>query len=140
MRGNRARNTRPERDLRRALRIAGLSGYRVNWRVPGHPDISYPGRRVAVFVHGCFWHACPKCQLPIPKTNTEFWELKFQLNRERDLRKSVHLAQLGWRVLEIWECDIRHDVDGAVESVRLAILASTAEHRADGSPRTSIST
>lgn len=108
MQANRARDTGPERTLRRALRGAGLGGYRLGWRkVPGRPDISYPGRRVAIFVHGCYWHHCPRCYPHLPKSNPEFWARKFELNHERDARKRRQLEQRGWTVHEIWECDIR---------------------------------
>jgi len=108
MQANRARDTQPERTLRRALRAAGLGGYRLNWRkAPGRPDISYPGRRVAIFVHGCYWHHCPRCHPNLPKSNPEFWARKFELNRERDARKRRQLEELGWSVHELWECDVR---------------------------------
>jgi DNA mismatch endonuclease Vsr len=108
MRGNAAKNTTPELQLRAMLRAAGYSGYRLHWRkVPGRPDIAYPGRRIAVFVNGCFWHRCPKCQPSTPKSNTEFWERKFELNAERDARKVREIEAAGWTVLTVWECEIR---------------------------------
>ncbi len=108
MQANGARDTQPERTLRRALREAGLGGYRLNWRkAPGRPDISYPGRRVAIFVHGCYWHHCPRCHPDLPKSNPEFWARKFELNHERDARKRRQLEEIGWVVHELWECDVR---------------------------------
>ena len=108
MRANRARDTVPERTVRRALRDAGYPGYRLNWKgVPGRPDVAYPGRRVAIFVHGCYWHHCPRCQPGLPRSNPEFWTRKFELNRERDARKRCELEGRGWTVHEVWECDIR---------------------------------
>ena len=69
MRANRAKNTGPELRLRRALREAGLGGYRLNWKkAPGRPDIAYPGRKLAIFVHGCYWHHCPRCYPNLPKS------------------------------------------------------------------------
>ena len=119
MRANRARDTGPERRLRKALREAGLGGYRLNWKkVPGRPDIAYPGRKVAIFVHGCYWHHCPRCYPSLPKSNPEFWARKFELNRERDGRKSRLLQQDGWFVVEAWECDVRERVDVIVTRVR----------------------
>ena len=107
MRANRARNTGPELRLRRALREAGLGGYRLNWKkAPGRPDIAYPGRKLAIFVHGCYWHHCPRCYPKLPKSNPEFWARKFELNRERDARKRTHLEAIGWSVLEIWEHEV----------------------------------
>ena len=88
---------------------AGLGGYRLNWRkAPGRPDIAYPGRKVAIFVHGCYWHHCPRCYPNLPKSNPEFWARKFELNRERDARKRTGLEAIGWTVIEVWECDIRN--------------------------------
>ncbi len=121
MRANRARDTEPERRLRRTLREAGLGGYRLNWKkAPGRPDIAYPGRKVAIFVHGCFWHHCPKCHPNLPKSNPEFWARKFELNRERDARKRRNLEALGWRVIEAWECDVRERPGELVSSIQSA--------------------
>ena len=121
MRANRARDTGPERLLRRALREAGLGGYRLNWkRAPGRPDIAYPGRRLAVFVHGCYWHRCPSCYPNLPKSNRDFWARKFELNTERDRRKRRNLEDAGWSVIEAWECEIRDDVGRVVERVLIA--------------------
>jgi DNA mismatch endonuclease (patch repair protein) len=118
MRANRARDTAPERALRRALRESGHPGYRVNWRgAPGRPDVSYPGRRVAVFVHGCFWHHCPRCQPNLPRSNRGFWARKFELNRERDARKRAELESRGWAVHEVWECDIRERLRDVVAAI-----------------------
>lgn len=124
MRANRARNTGPERALRKALREAGLGGYRLNWKkAPGRPDIAYPGRKLAIFVHGCYWHRCPKCHPVLPKSNTEFWSRKFELNRERDSRKRHQLEGAGWRVLELWECDLGRKTPSAVERIRTEAIA-----------------
>jgi DNA mismatch endonuclease (patch repair protein) len=121
MRANRAKNTGPELRLRRALRQAGLGGYRLNWKkAPGRPDIAYPGRKVAIFVHGCYWHHCPRCYPNLPKSNPEFWARKFELNRERDARKRTQLKRLGWCVEEMWECDLK---DRMVET-----LAQVSRH------------
>jgi DNA mismatch endonuclease (patch repair protein) len=132
MRANRARDTAPERALRRALRAAGHPGYRLNWRgAPGRPDVSFPGRRVAVFVHGCFWHHCPRCQPALPKANQGFWARKFELNQERDARKRAQLEARGWRVHEVWECDIRErlpDVVAAIEPDLELTSRRTAGH------------
>jgi DNA mismatch endonuclease (patch repair protein) len=122
MRANRARDTAPERRLRKALRDAGLGGYRLNWKkVPGRPDIAYPGRKVAIFVHGCFWHHCPTCYPNLPKSNTAFWARKFELNRERDARKRRDLERVGWCVIEVRECDLRDRMTVTVEGVAEAL-------------------
>jgi DNA mismatch endonuclease, patch repair protein len=107
MQANRARDTGPERRLRADLRAAGYSGYRLNWKkAPGRPDIAFPGRKVAIFVHGCFWHHCPECHPNLPKSNPEFWARKFELNAERDARKRHQLQEQGWTVAEIFECRV----------------------------------
>ncbi len=127
MRGNRARDTGPERRLRAALRAAGYPGYRLNWkRAPGRPDIAYPGRRVAIFVHGCYWHRCPRCRPELPQANRAFWARKFELNQERDARKRAQLESAGWQVVEAWECEIRSDATGVARGVgeRLAVAPS----------------
>jgi DNA mismatch endonuclease (patch repair protein) len=126
MRANRSRDTGPERIVRGALRDAGYPGYRLNWKgAPGRPDVSYPGRRVAVFVHGCYWHHCPRCQPGLPRSNAEFWLRKFELNRERGGRKRRDPETRGWAVHEIWECDIRERLPEAIGAV-CADLAARA--------------
>lgn len=108
MQANRSKDTGPELRVRHALRDAGLPGYRLHWKkASGRPDISYPGRKVAIFVNGCYWHRCPWCSLPMPKTNPDFWEKKFARNRERDQRNHEQLANEGWRVLVVWECRLK---------------------------------
>jgi len=119
MSANKARDTKPEIVLRRNLRGAGMGGYRLHWKnVPGSPDISYPGRKVAIFVNGCYWHRCPHCDLPLPKTNTEFWRAKFERNQARDERKTFELEGLRWQVLTFWECEIKTDVDAVVAKIQ----------------------
>ena len=98
------------------LREAGYPGYRLHWRIDDEegryvcrPDITYPGRKLAIFVHGCFWHRCPTCDLGLPKTNVDYWREKFERNVERDRRKERALLNLGWDVRTIWECGIDQD-------------------------------
>jgi DNA mismatch endonuclease (patch repair protein) len=124
MRGNVAKNTSPELTLRKLLRAAGFPGYRLHWKkAPGRPDIVYPGRGVAIFVNGCFWHRCPHCQPALPKSHSDFWQRKFELNQERDARKVRELEQAGWRVLIVWECRLR-DEPGAVMRDLATLLES----------------
>jgi DNA mismatch endonuclease (patch repair protein) len=108
MQGNKAKDTKPELAVRRMLRDAGFPGYRLQWKkAPGRPDIAYPGRKIAIFVNGCFWHRCPKCNPSTPKTNAEYWNEKFKQNVERDQRKVEELEALGWKVFVIWECELK---------------------------------
>jgi DNA mismatch endonuclease (patch repair protein) len=118
MRSNKAKNTRPELTVRKALRVNGLRGYRLHpKKVPGRPDICFIGKRVAIFVNGCFWHRCPHCKLPLPKTNREFWRRKFLRNIERDRLKEKRLIDDGWTVLTFWECQIKRDTKSILEKI-----------------------
>ena len=114
----RARDTGPERMMRAALSAEGIKGYRLNWRkAPGRPDIAWPGRRAAVFVHGCFWHACPHCKRNAPKSNSAWWRKKLATNQARDLRKLRELRKEGWRVVTVWECQLKNDTRRQVARV-----------------------
>ncbi len=97
-------NTTTELPLGKLLWAAGIRGYRKHWRAEGKPDFAWPGKRVAVFVDGCFWHGCP-CKA-LPRTNTEFWRSKIEKNKLRDRRVSRALRQDGWIVIRIRECMI----------------------------------
>jgi len=127
MQANRGKNTSPELLLRRTLRDAGLLGYRLHWAsVPGRPDIAYPGRRVAIFVNGCFWHRCPRCNPPHPKANRDFWAQKFAANQSRDRRKTAELEEMGWRVLTVWECTLKADPEAALAEIQHALSDQTS--------------
>lgn len=122
MRANRSKDTKPELLLRKALWAAGLRGYRKHRRgLPGTPDLVYGPSRLAVFVYGCYWHRCSICtRNRLPKTNALYWSTKFAQNAERDARQQAALAAAGWRVLVLWECELR-DPAAAVERVRAAL-------------------
>ena len=123
MKANKGANTKPELVVRKRLRDAGLVGYRLHWKVAGKPDIAWPGKKVAIFVNGCFWHRCPHCDLPLPKSNVEYWVAKFDANQERDEHKVRELTEAGWRVHTIWECQLKKDaIDGTFEEL-LPVLA-----------------
>ena len=126
MQSNRSTETEPERLLRSALWSAGLRGYRKNVRkLPGSPDVVFGVRRVVVFVHGCFWHRCPKCTRNVhPKTNSAFWRAKFERNVARDKKNKVALKKLGFKVIVVWECDVRKDAARVVRKVEKAIIES----------------
>ncbi|NMG27973.1 DNA mismatch endonuclease Vsr [Aromatoleum evansii] len=122
MAGIRGKNTAPELAVRRALFAAGLR-FRLHRKdLPGKPDIVLPARKVAIFVHGCFWHqhaGCPYAKMPT--SNREFWAKKLLANVERD-QKAVHeLRMAGWRVLTVWECSIRNKESES--SLRAALRA-----------------
>jgi len=98
-------NTTTELPLGRLLWAAGVRGYRKHWPVTGKPDFAWPGRKLAVFVDGCFWHGC-SCKY-LPRTNTEFWRQKIETNKHRDKRVAQSLRRDGWTVLRIKECAVR---------------------------------
>lgn len=100
------RNTGPELSVRRALHRMGYR-FRLHRKdLPGTPDIVLPRHRVAVLVHGCFWHRHRHCRFAYtPKTRLEFWSRKFQQNVTRDRRTESALRRRGWSVLTVWECE-----------------------------------
>ncbi|MEM7523448.1 MAG: very short patch repair endonuclease [Pseudomonadota bacterium] len=118
-----SRNTTPERAARTALRALGHVGYRLHRKdLPGRPDIAFIGKRRAIFVHGCFWHGhdC-KRGARTPKTNTDYWRAKIARNRARDEAAAAALTKSGWRVLTLWECEMK---DAAALSARLDAFLS----------------
>jgi DNA mismatch endonuclease (patch repair protein) len=108
MAGIKGKNSQPELLVRRLL---FGSGYRFRLHrpdLPGTPDIVMPGRKVAIFVHGCFWHLHQGCRYAkLPATRPDFWKAKLEANVDRDRRSVEKLQALGWRVLCVWECSTR---------------------------------
>jgi DNA mismatch endonuclease (patch repair protein) len=118
MRAVKSRDTSPERAVRALLTAAGYR-YRLHAdALPGAPDIVFPGRRAAIFVHGCFWHGhdC-KRGARAPRANAEYWRTKIAANRARDIKTLAGLGELGWRALIVWECELK---DGAALATRLS--------------------
>lgn len=113
MSGIKGKNSQPELLVRRLLFAAGYR-FRLHRRdLPGTPDIVMPAHKVAVFVHGCFWHLHHGCRYAkIPATRPDFWQAKLEANVDRDRRAIEKLQASGWRVLVVWECATRN-----VESV-----------------------
>jgi DNA mismatch endonuclease, patch repair protein len=102
----RSKDTAVELSVRRAVHSMGYR-YRLHVRaLPGQPDLVFPRRRLALFVHGCFWHRHPGCPLArLPKSKLDFWEPKLEGNRTRDLRVQEELRELGWGHAVVWECE-----------------------------------
>lgn len=105
MSAQRRRETGPELALRRALHSLGLR-YRIHYPVPGVRrctiDVAFPGRKIAVFVDGCFWHRCP-AHRTVPKSNAAWWSAKLDSNVSRDRRIDDVLEQAGWHSIRVWE-------------------------------------
>ena len=122
MRRVKGRDTSPELRVRRLLWRLGAR-YRLHrGDLPGKPDIVLAGRRLAIFVHGCFWHGhdCAR-GARVPKQNRAYWEAKVARNRARDAASHAELARLGWRTLTIWECAMKDEA--ALEARLRAALA-----------------
>ena len=107
MQAVRRKNTAVEVSVRSTLHRLGFR-FRLHYKnLPGTPDIVFPSRNSVIFVHGCFWHGheCPRGKLP--SSNVDFWREKIRRNRERDSRSRTQLRNVGWRVLTVWECEIK---------------------------------
>jgi DNA mismatch endonuclease (patch repair protein) len=118
MRAVKSRDTGPERAVRALLRPIA-PGYRLHrGDLPGRPDVVYAGRRLVIFVHGCFWHGhdCHR-GARVPKANAAYWRAKIARNRARDARTLVAYSAMGWRALVVYECELK---DKAALSARLA--------------------
>ena len=112
----RSKNTRPEIIVRKYLFSHGLR-YRINYNIPGKPDIAFPGKRIAIFVHGCFWHLHGCKYSTFPKTNVSFWENKLKKNKERDRIIEEQLNAEGWNVYIVWECELKENRGKCLEKV-----------------------
>lgn len=114
-----SRDTRIEIKLRKALFESGFR-YRVNYKIKGKPDIVFVRKKVAVFVDGCFWHACPDCYRE-PANNREFWRKKISGNRERDLEVTQELETAGWVVLRFWEHEVKKDTNAIIDIIKTVL-------------------
>ena len=105
----RGANTRPELAVRSLLHGMGYRFRLKSSSVPGKPDLVLPRYKVAVFVHGCFWHRHEGCRYATnPKTKNEFWQQKFESNIRRDKHVNELINEIGWHQMVIWECEIKH--------------------------------
>ncbi len=103
------KNTKPEIIVRKFLFNNGFR-YRLNYsKLPGKPDIVLPKFRIVIFINGCFWHGHEGCKyFVVPKTRTEWWMEKINSNKRNDINKKKELEDLGWRIITLWECEIKH--------------------------------
>jgi DNA mismatch endonuclease (patch repair protein) len=128
----RSKDTLPELALRKALHALGLRFRVHDKRLPGKPDIVLPRFKTVVLVHGCFWHRHGGCKVATtPKSNTAFWQKKFDLNVQRDERNVFALEALGWKVVIAWECELGSQQK--VDEVAFRIAAALG-HEPRGSP------
>lgn len=114
----RSKDTRPEMAVRKLVWNLGYR-YRLHRRdLPGCPDLVFSGSRKVIFVHGCFWHRHKGCALArLPKSRLDFWGPKLESNALRDKRNKRALARRGWRVLTVWECELKN-VDRVIIAAR----------------------
>lgn len=108
--------------LRKLLRENGYPGYRLHWKIAGKPDIVFPGKKIAIFINGCFWHRCPYCHPSMPKHNAEFWADKFEKNIERDKKDLLILETSGWKTIVVWECEINKDPSEVVRRITSVLI------------------
>ncbi|RWC91888.1 MAG: DNA mismatch endonuclease Vsr [Mesorhizobium sp.] len=114
----RNKNTGPELAVRKALHAAGFR-FRLHRRdLPGRPDIVLPRLRLAIFVHGCFWHGHDCRRGKLPDDNAEFWVEKIDRNKARDVAAQAALSQAGWTVETIWQCQLKNGLEPLIERLR----------------------
>lgn len=102
------KDTKPEEIVRKYLFSQGFRYRKNDKRLPGKPDIVLPKYKTVIFINGCFWHKHEGCRYFVwPKSNTEFWREKIEATVERDKKKTAELVAAGWRVLIIWECELK---------------------------------
>lgn len=119
-------DTSPEVELRKRLAALGLR-YRINFRTPGgRADIAFPGKRFAVFVDGCFWHGCPDHYVR-PRSRNDFWDQKLRENTERDRRQTRALLDADWRLLRVWEHEVRERPEAVAGLIVDALSHSKAQ-------------
>ena len=104
------KGTKPEEIVRKYLFSQGFRYRKNDKRLPGTPDIVLPKYRTVIFVNGCFWHGHKGCKYFVwPKNNAEFWKNKIESNISRDRKKAETLKDQGWKVIVVWECDLKHN-------------------------------
>ena len=127
MRAVKSKDTKPEMIVRRLVHGMGYR-YRLHRAgLPGKPDLVFGPRRKVIFVHGCFWHGhnC-KRGARVPKTNVEYWTAKINRNRQRDEACEASLVAMGWRVLIVWECEMKNNAARDALAVTLDDFLKTA--------------
>lgn len=116
----RGKNTSLELAVRRALYRKGFR-YRIHYNLPGRPDLVFTSKKIAIFVHGCFWHQHNCRKAALPTSNIEFWTKKLKRNHERDLESLQKLTKHGWKTYVLWECEINTE-EGFTKKMNELIL------------------
>ena len=112
------KDTQIELKVRKALFVRGFRYRKNDKRYPGTPDIVLPKYKTAVFINGCFWHRHNDCKYAYtPKSRAEFWQVKFQRNVENDEKNHKLLEEMGWKVIVIWECEIKQDFSATIDRI-----------------------
>lgn len=123
-----SKNTKPEIFVRKYLHSKGLRFRLHNNKLPGKPDLTLPKYHTVIFVNGCFWHGHNGCKyFKLPETRTEWWREKIEETRKRDRSAKSLLKEKGWRVLVIWECDLKQDKRNITMSNTYNTLITTGE-------------
>lgn len=105
------KNTKPEMIVRRFLFSKGFRYKLHHAKLPGKPDLSLPKLKTVINIHGCFWHGHKKCKyFVVPKTRTEWWLSKIESNRKRDARNQLELVKLNFKVLTVYECELKSEI------------------------------
>lgn len=112
-----SKNTQLEINFRKQLYKTGVR-YVLNYPLFGRPDLAIPSKKIAIFINGCFWHHHKNCRLAyMPKSNTEFWKNKLTKNAEHDKQVRNRLKKDGWKVITVWECEIKNNLKKTVTKI-----------------------
>lgn len=118
----RSKDTKYELLVRSYLHKHGFRFRKNDPRYPGKPDIVLPKYKLVIFIQGCFWHGHENCKYAtIPKSNTDYWQKKINRNKARDMEVKTFLKRDGYRVIEIWECDLKRDFNGTMKNLVLIL-------------------
>lgn len=125
----RNKNTKPEEIVRKYLFAQGFRYRKNDARLPGTPDIVLPKYKTVIFVNGCFWHGHAGCRYFVwPKNNAEFWREKISGNIQRDTRNHRLLTEQGWRIIDIWECELKKNISAQTLENLVQMLKSNNPH------------
>ena len=116
------KDTEIEVAVRKRLFSLGYRYRKNDRKLPGKPDIVFPKYKTVVFIHGCFWHMHSNCKIArIPKSNTDFWLAKLNHNIENDRKNKQLLEETGWKVITVWECEIKNDINVVTQKIIYAL-------------------